>query len=117
MEKITSTNCWLQCVTLMLALLRGVLAMPVDVDRECMAPSTAKYRLTFTGKWSQTAFPKHYPLYRPPAQWSPIFGEYAHRNHYLLENCDDLNCELHFDSKICACVRLNLNRIFMQDTN
>ncbi len=51
--------------------------MPVDVDRVCMAPSAAKYRLTFTGQWTQTAFPKHYPLYRPPAQWSPVIGEWA----------------------------------------
>lgn len=51
--------------------------MPVDVDRECMATSAAKYRLTFTGQWAQTAFPKHYPLYRPPAQWSPVIGEWA----------------------------------------
>ncbi len=51
--------------------------MPVDVDRECMATSTAKYRLTFTGQWAQTAFPKHYPLYRPPAQWSPVIGEWV----------------------------------------
>lgn len=89
MEKITSTNCWLYCVTLMLSVLPGVPAMPVDVDRVCMAPSTAKYRLSFAGKWSQTAFPKHYPLYRPPAQWSPIFGEKAHRNHNLFRIFND----------------------------
>ncbi|RXN20349.1 spondin-2 [Labeo rohita] len=76
MEKMTSleVNCWLQWLTVTLALLSGVPAMPVDVDRVCMAPSAAKYRLTFTGQWTQTAFPKHYPLYRPPAQWSPIIG-------------------------------------------
>lgn len=79
MEKMTSlkVNCWLQWLTVTLALLSGVPAMPVDVDRVCMAPSAAKYRLTFTGQWTQTAFPKHYPLYRPPAQWSPIIGEWA----------------------------------------
>ncbi|XP_057206184.1 spondin-2-like [Triplophysa rosa] len=85
MEKITSTNCWLHCVTLMLSVLPGVPAMPVDVDRVCMAPSTAKYRLTFAGKWSQTAFPKHYPLYRPPAQWSPIFGVTHSSDYHIWE--------------------------------
>ncbi|XP_052429751.1 spondin-2b [Carassius gibelio] len=76
MEKMTSlkVNCWLRWLTVTLALLSKVPAMPVDVDRVCMAPSAAKYRLTFTGQWTQTAFPKHYPLYRPPAQWSPIIG-------------------------------------------
>ncbi|KAL8189825.1 UNVERIFIED_CONTAM: Spondin-2 [Gekko kuhli] len=34
----------------------------------------AKYSIVFTGKWSQVAFPKQYPLYRPPAQWSPLLG-------------------------------------------
>jgi len=71
------TNCWLQWLTMTLALLSGVPGIPVDVAHECTAPSTAKYRLTFTGQWTQTAFPKHYPLYRPPAQWSPIIGEWA----------------------------------------
>jgi len=71
------TNCWLQWLTMTLALLSGVPGILVDVAHECTAPSTAKYRLTFTGQWTQTAFPKHYPLYRPPAQWSPIIGEWA----------------------------------------
>uniref|UniRef100_A0A8B9K766 Spondin-2 n=2 Tax=Astyanax mexicanus TaxID=7994 RepID=A0A8B9K766_ASTMX len=64
----------LQWVTLTLSLLSGICTMPVSVDSVCSAPSTAKYSLTFTGKWSQTAFPKQYPVYRPPAQWSPLIG-------------------------------------------
>lgn len=93
MEKMTSlkVNCWLQWLTVTLALLSKVPAMPVDVDRVCIAPSAAKYRLTFTGQWTQTAFPKHYPLYRPPAQWSPIIGEWADlisKNGILLNICN-----------------------------
>ncbi|NWU59939.1 SPON2 protein, partial [Dromas ardeola] len=40
----------------------------------CTAEELAKYSIIFTGKWSQTAFPKQYPLYRPPAQWSSMLG-------------------------------------------
>ncbi|XP_062856244.1 spondin-2b [Trichomycterus rosablanca] len=77
MEKMR-TACetyFLQSLTLMLTLLSGISTMPVsDADSLCSALSTAKYRLTFTGKWSKTAFPKQFPIYRPPAQWSPLIG-------------------------------------------
>lgn len=74
-------QCLLWCFTLMVTLLSGITTMPVSVlDTLCTAPSTAKYRLTFTGKWSQTAFPKQYPVYRPPAQWSPLIGEWNTQN-------------------------------------
>ncbi|MBN3305575.1 spondin-2b [Amia ocellicauda] len=65
-----SAECWLA----ILALLCCVCSLPLDVDPVCTVEGTAKYRLVFTGKWSQTAFPKQYPLYRPPAQWSPVIA-------------------------------------------
>ncbi|MGH0145041.1 UNVERIFIED_CONTAM: hypothetical protein FKN15_023995 [Acipenser sinensis] len=58
----------------LLAVLGCASALPVAVDPVCTAGGHAKYRLAFTGKWSQTAFPKQYPLFRPPAQWSPIIA-------------------------------------------
>ncbi|XP_028657417.1 spondin-2b [Erpetoichthys calabaricus] len=58
----------------LLSLLGSICGLPVDVDPVCTAGGHAKYRLVFKGKWSQTAFPKHYPLFRPPAQWSPLIG-------------------------------------------
>ncbi|XP_062331832.1 spondin-2b [Osmerus eperlanus] len=65
-----------QLTTLTLTLLGLALPMPMPNPDEsgCTASETAKYSLTFTGKWSQMAFPKQYPLYRPPAQWSPLIG-------------------------------------------
>ncbi|KAG9338548.1 hypothetical protein JZ751_025604 [Albula glossodonta] len=57
-----------------LSLLCGILAMPVDIETECSEGTNAKYSLVFTGKWSQMAFPKQYPMYRPPAQWSHLIG-------------------------------------------
>uniref|UniRef100_A0A8B9T8K7 Spondin-2 n=1 Tax=Anas platyrhynchos TaxID=8839 RepID=A0A8B9T8K7_ANAPL len=49
-------------------------SLPVRDDSICTAEELAKYSIIFTGKWSQTAFPKQYPLYRPPAQWSSMLG-------------------------------------------
>ncbi|XP_016050099.1 spondin-2 [Erinaceus europaeus] len=47
----------------------------------CSGP--ARYSLTFIGQWSQAAFPKQYPLFRPPAQWSELLGA-AHSSDYSL---------------------------------
>uniref|UniRef100_A0A8D0GNU3 Spondin-2 n=1 Tax=Sphenodon punctatus TaxID=8508 RepID=A0A8D0GNU3_SPHPU len=60
--------------TLLLTILGYASCLPVGEDSVCTAEEFAKYSIVFTGKWSQTAFPKQYPLYRPPAQWSPLLG-------------------------------------------
>uniref|UniRef100_G3PVQ7 Spondin 2b, extracellular matrix protein n=1 Tax=Gasterosteus aculeatus TaxID=69293 RepID=G3PVQ7_GASAC len=52
-----------------------VRSTPVPTDGPtCAASETARYKLTFSGKWTQAAFPKQYPFYRPPAQWSTLIG-------------------------------------------
>lgn len=56
---------------------------PACGEPRCRARELAKYRLTFTGKWTQAAFPKQYPLTRPPAQWSSLLGT-VHRRDYSL---------------------------------
>ncbi|KAM8940326.1 spondin-2 [Pelodytes ibericus] len=48
--------------------------LPWGEDTVCTAEELAKYSIVFTGKWSQSSFPKQYPLYRPPAQWSSLLG-------------------------------------------
>lgn len=60
---------------LLLATLGPVSGQPQPGGPPCTARALAKYSLTFTGKWSQAAFPKQYPLFRPPAQWSALLGE------------------------------------------
>lgn len=53
-----------------------VRSTPVPTDGPtCAASETARYKLTFSGKWTQAAFPKQYPFYRPPAQWSTLIGK------------------------------------------
>ncbi|XP_076149161.1 spondin-2b isoform X2 [Alosa pseudoharengus] len=81
-------DCLLAILILTFNTLSGVNLMPVSVDPVCTATSTAKYSLKFTGKWSQTSFPKHYPLYRPPAQFSPVFGV-THSSDYHIWQSDD----------------------------
>ncbi|XP_035280908.1 spondin-2b isoform X1 [Anguilla rostrata] len=66
-----------------LFMLCGTLAMPVEVDPECSGGTSAKYSLVFTGMWSQTAFPKQYPMYRPPAQWSHLIGVTHSSDYYI----------------------------------
>nr|3D34_A Chain A, Spondin-2 [Homo sapiens]3D34_B Chain B, Spondin-2 [Homo sapiens] len=56
---------------------------PLGGESICSARAPAKYSITFTGKWSQTAFPKQYPLFRPPAQWSSLLGA-AHSSDYSM---------------------------------
>ncbi|KPP61195.1 spondin-2-like [Scleropages formosus] len=40
----------------------------------CTARGPASYVLVFTGHWSPQTFPKQYPLFRPPAQWSKLIA-------------------------------------------
>lgn len=62
---------------LLLATLGSAASQPLGGDPVCTARPLAKYSITFTGKWSQTAFPKQYPLFRPPAQWSSLLGKHS----------------------------------------
>uniref|UniRef100_A0A8D2JHH5 Spondin-2 n=1 Tax=Sciurus vulgaris TaxID=55149 RepID=A0A8D2JHH5_SCIVU len=68
---------------LLLATLGSAASRPLGGEAVCTARPPAKYSITFTGKWSQTAFPKQYPLFRPPAQWSSLLGA-AHSSDYSM---------------------------------
>lgn len=59
----------------LLAVLGSATGQPLGGESVCTARPLARYSITFTGKWSQTAFPKQYPLFRPPAQWSSLLGK------------------------------------------
>ncbi|XP_033275537.1 spondin-2 isoform X2 [Orcinus orca] len=68
---------------LLLATLGCSAGQPLGGEPMCTAQPLAKYSITFTGKWSQASFPKQYPLFRPPAQWSSLLGA-AHSPDYSL---------------------------------
>ena len=54
----------------------GHAAPPSPTDgTDCSARGPASYILVFTGLWSPQTFPKQYPMFRPPAQWSKLIGE------------------------------------------
>ncbi|XP_007953970.1 spondin-2 [Orycteropus afer afer] len=67
----------------LLATLGSAAGLPLGGDPGCTARQLARYSLTFTGKWSQVAFPKQYPLFRPPAQWSSLLGA-THSSDYSM---------------------------------
>ncbi|XP_017655787.1 spondin-2 isoform X2 [Nannospalax galili] len=68
---------------LLLTMLGTATSQPLGGESVCTARPLARYSITFTGKWSQTAFPKQYPLFRPPAQWSSLLGA-AHSSDYSM---------------------------------
>ncbi|XP_030046932.1 spondin-2 [Microcaecilia unicolor] len=69
--------------SVIITVLGYVSCLPLDDDSVCRAEELAKYSLVFTGKWSETAFPKQYPLYRPPAQWSSLLGATHSSDYYM----------------------------------
>ncbi|XP_063708677.1 spondin-2-like [Culicoides brevitarsis] len=53
--------------------------------KKCKNPRLALYNVTFVGNWSPDLFPKQYPEFRPPAQWSKTFGRIHNSNHFLFK--------------------------------
>ncbi|KAM9795239.1 spondin-2a [Neosynchiropus ocellatus] len=79
------TSSWLQhllVVLVKLCLTLAGLLRPAGAA-ECTAKGPASYLLVFTGHWNPQAFPKQYPLFRPPAQWSKLIAV-THNHHYRL---------------------------------
>nr|CAH0098285.1 unnamed protein product [Daphnia galeata] len=49
----------------------------------CQPDRLTVYRVTLNTFWSPRNFPKHYPQWRPPAQWSKLVGR-SHNKSYTL---------------------------------
>ncbi|XP_034038079.1 spondin-2a [Thalassophryne amazonica] len=79
------TSGWLQQLLLILMKLSLTFAGPLRPinSTECTAKHPASYIVVFTGHWSPQAFPKQYPLFRPPAQWSKLIAV-SHNCHFRL---------------------------------
>ncbi|KAK9878989.1 hypothetical protein WA026_003806 [Henosepilachna vigintioctopunctata] len=45
------------------------------VSERCQPDKLTVYKVILHTFWSRTTFPKHYPDWRPSAQWSKVFGE------------------------------------------
>lgn len=44
-------------------------------DMKCQSTKLVVYSVTFSTFWDRETFPKHYPEWRPPAQWSKLVGK------------------------------------------
>lgn len=53
------------------------------VPTECSADKLIVYRMVLHTFWTSSRFPKHYPQWRPPAQWSTLIGKCIRGNRNL----------------------------------
>ncbi|XP_010902424.1 spondin-2a [Esox lucius] len=75
---------WLQQLLVLLLKLTLSGAIPTN-GTDCTARGPASYILVFTGQWSPQTFPKQYPLFRPPAQWSKLIAITHNGQHRLFQ--------------------------------
>ncbi|XP_045483383.1 spondin-2 [Harmonia axyridis] len=52
-------------------------------ESTCSPNKLTVYKMVLHTFWSRTTFPKHYPDWRPPAQWSKVFGRSHDKSTYL----------------------------------
>jgi len=50
-------------------------SIPKKNSQSCVADRLTVYRVIMNTYWSQDDFPKHYPLFRPAAQFSKLIGK------------------------------------------
>ena len=60
--------------------------LPWVAATSCPPGMLAVYRLSLATEWSEEKFPKQYPQWRPPAQWSKTVGQCSDISNYFLEN-------------------------------
>ena len=54
-----------------------------EVLASCPSSTLAVYRLQLATHWTEENFPKQYPQWRPPAQWSKTVG-FTHTDQFQL---------------------------------
>lgn len=69
-----------RCLSLPLALLLAVGALCVGArtvypSGGCDSQKMTVYKVLVETAWDREVFPKQYPEWRPPAQWSKVVGE------------------------------------------
>ncbi|KAK3919682.1 Spondin-2 [Frankliniella fusca] len=47
---------------------------PLPEGAACQPDKLTVYKMVMHTFWSRDRFPKHYPDWRPPAQWSKVIG-------------------------------------------
>ncbi|TRY76744.1 hypothetical protein TCAL_08000 [Tigriopus californicus] len=61
----------------------SVVTSSIEDANTCQSDKLAIYTVTFTTYWDSTTFPKQYPEWRPPAQWSKVVG-FSHEEDFHL---------------------------------
>lgn len=54
---------------------QGVATPSPSPPSSCPPEELTGYSVAMAAHWSPRDFPKHYPEWRPPAQWSKLIGE------------------------------------------
>ena len=49
--------------------------LPSVTSSECSSNRLVLYKVIFRTNWNRKLFPRQYPEWRPPAQWSKVVGE------------------------------------------
>lgn len=62
-------------LTLVLPALAAAAALSPGETDACNPDKMTVYRMVLHTYWTREKFPKHYPDWRPPAQWSKVYGK------------------------------------------
>ncbi|XP_039437929.1 spondin-2 [Culex pipiens pallens] len=79
-------------VTVLLLLVLGLIPLmdgAVLQSESCNSEALVFYRIRLQTSWSRQLFPKHYPEFRPPPQWSMTYGQ-SHNRAFNLFRLNDL---------------------------
>ena len=74
-------------IQLLAVVIAAAVALVVNADEDCESNRLVVYKVIFTTYWDRKRFPKQYPEWRPPAQWSKLVGKW-----YLFYICILLIC-------------------------
>lgn len=71
-------------LTFLLPALAVAALSPASYDTDtCNPDKMTVYKMVLHTYWTREKFPKHYPEWRPPAQWSKVYGVSHDRSHVL----------------------------------
>ena len=77
-------------ISLLLTILPS--AIGIQGQSNCDHDTLSVYKLVLETHWTEERFPKQYPLWRPPAQWSKTIG-YTHDSNFSLFQLSTLASE------------------------
>ena len=77
-DKVTEKNIKMTIslkIQLLAVVIAAAVALVVNADEDCQSNRLVVYKVIFTTYWDRKRFPKQYPEWRPPAQWSKLVGK------------------------------------------